>query len=157
MEKQKFNVNLYLFLTDVFLVFASLIVAFGLRFDFSIPKQFMDILFSWIVPFIVGHSITFYLSGMYDRIWRYTSLFDLYAIFRSVFFSFCISYAYVFTTIGPSGYPRSVLLLYPLFLMLFSSIIRLGIRVYYSHYHESSLLKINSGIEYFKILKSFET
>ena len=41
--------------------------------------------------------------------------------------------------------------------MLFSSVIRLGIRVYYSHYHESSVLKTNPNLKQLVLIGAGKT
>ncbi len=129
--------NLVLLFTDALSVPLALYLSFLLRFEFNIPNQFFSVFKNWVLFFLFIHVATFILSGLYSRIWRYTSLFDLYAILFSLFVSCSISYLGVLLFVGPSGYPRSVLILYPILLSIISIFSRLSIRVYYSHYHES--------------------
>ena len=86
--------------------------SFLLRFDFSFPHEYTDIFFQWIPIFSLSQALVFYFSGLYARLWRYTSLFDLYAILSAIITSFGLSFTVVIIKIGTLGYPRSVLLLY---------------------------------------------
>ena len=85
--------------------------------------------------------IVFYLSGLYARIWRYTSLFDLYAIISAVATSSGASFIIVLFTMGTQGYPRSVLILYFILNVIMTVFIRLSVRVYFSHYHNDNIKK----------------
>ena len=133
--------NIYLPIFDVLAALLSLYLSFLLRFEFSIPKEFVIVFKNWIPWILLVHFLTFLFSQMYSRIWRYTSLFDLYAIIGSVFVSCILNYLIIFISMGLEGYPRSVLILYPVLLTIFSIVPRLSIRVYFSHYHEDSPYK----------------
>ena len=126
---------------DAFGSAVALYFAFLLRFEFIIPGNFADVLFSWIPVFVFIQMATFLISGIYSRMWRYTSLFDLYAIISAVVTSSCVSFIYVLFNMGSTGYPRSTLLLYFIFNTIIIVGIRLSVRIYYSHYHQDSILK----------------
>ena len=106
------NRNLKLILLDAVASSMALFLAFLIRFEFSIPENFMNLFYSWIPIFMLVQSFVFYFTGLYARIWRYTSLFDLYAIITSVAISCTTSFLLIFFTMGTAGYPRSVLILY---------------------------------------------
>ena len=106
------NRDLKLMLLDATASSMALFLAFLIRFEFSIPENFMNLFYSWIPMFMLVQSFVFYSTGLYARIWRYTSLFDLYAILSAVTTASAASVIYVFVFYGSSGYPRSVLLLY---------------------------------------------
>ena len=57
-------------LATVFALYAS----FLLRFDFSFPSEYIDISFQWVPIFSISQALVFYFSGLYARLWRYTSL-----------------------------------------------------------------------------------
>ncbi len=120
---------------------AALFISFLIRFEFFLPKEFYDIYLNWVPWFIFIQLVVFYFSGLYARIYKYTSLFDLYAILVSVIISCGLSIISVFLLMGSNGYPRSVLLLYFILNGIVTIGIRLSVRVYYSHYHEESILK----------------
>tara|TARA_X000000950_G_scaffold55755_1_gene66968 strand:- start:225 stop:2000 length:1776 start_codon:yes stop_codon:yes gene_type:complete len=98
-------------------------------------------MFDWIPWFFFSQIIIFHLSGLYDRMWRYTSLFDLYAILGSVFFSCLLGILSISVFTSGTILSRSILLLYFVFNSLITVGIRLIVRVYYSHYYQSSPLK----------------
>ena len=149
------NRNLFLIIVDFFTAAVCLIFSFFLRFEFSIPQEFLAILYSWVIWFSVIQVAVFYFSDLYARIWRYTSLFDLYAIITSVAISCTTSFLLIFFTMGTAGYPRSVLILYFLLNSIFTTFTRLSVRVYHSHYKiglisksklsKKSLLLIGAG------------
>ena len=114
-----------------------------LGFEFAIPSKFLSIAIQWIPWFVSTQILVFYFSDLYARIWRYTSLFDLYAILRASLLASCINFIYVFISFGNDGYPRSVLLLY--FILNTISVIgvRLSVRVYFSHFQTEIFQKIS--------------
>ena len=134
------NRNLKLISLDALASIATLYIAFLIRFDFSIPDNFLLVFFEWAPWFMLLQISVFYFAGLYARIWRYTSLFDLYAIISSVTIVSAISVIFVFISFGSSGYPRSVLLIYYILNTLATVSIRLSVRVYYTHYHQDSFI-----------------
>ena len=113
---------------------ATLFLAFLVRFEFSIPEPFLKTFYHWAPFFVLSQIVVFNLSGLYARIWRYTSLFDLYAILSAVLTTSAVSIFYIFIVMGSNGYPRSVLLLYFIFNAILTVGIRLVVRVYFSHF-----------------------
>ena len=98
-------------LIDVIVITLSITAGFYLRFDFSIPNKFIPLIYLWTPILIISQVLIFFLSDMYNRIWRFTSLFDLFSIIKSVLISSAISILGVFMIMGNIGFPRSVLLL----------------------------------------------
>ena len=135
------NRNLKLIFLDALGSGLTLYIAFLIRFDFTIPFEFYGTLIEWLPYFIFSQIIVFYFSGLYARIWRYTSLFDLYAIIKASTTSFGISFILVLLFMGVEGYPRSVLILYYILNTILVLGIRLSVRVYFSHYHSDSSFK----------------
>ncbi len=119
----------------------ALYAAFLFRFEFAIPNQFFVIFIDWLPFFVLMQPIVFYFYGLYARIWRYTSLFDLYAITSAAVTSCCIATVLVFLVQGLAPYPRSVILLYFILNTILVVISRLSVRIYFSHYHGSSINK----------------
>ena len=133
--------NMNLIVLDGLASLASLYLAFLIRFDFSIPKSFISLFYNWSPFFILSQISVFHFSDLYARIWRYTSLFDLYAIMRSVAIATFISVTFILMYHGTGGYPRSVLIMYFMINAIITVGIRLSVRVYFTHYHEDSPLK----------------
>ena len=139
------NRNIKLVFADTFLSAFSLYISFLLRFEFAISDFFMNIFISWLPWFVMVQIIVFHFMRMYDRIWRYTSLFDLYAIITAVALSSGAAILCIFLGgVTNEAYPRSVLILYLIFNTLFTLGIRLSVRVYYSHFHKDSLFQKNN-------------
>ena len=138
------NKVIKLVLVDVLMCGIALYGSFLLRFEFVIPKEFFSIYLHWLPWFVFIQALVFYFTRLYARIWRYTSLFDLFAIISAVFSSCVLSTLFVFFTMGSEGYPRSVLILYCILNNIFTASARLCVRVYYSHYHKDSIFKNNN-------------
>ena len=130
-----------LIFADFLIVSLCLYISFLIRFEFEIPKNFFVVFVAWFPAFTIIQLVVFSFSGLYNRIWKYTSLFDLYAILVSVATSCGLSTIYVLFAMGAEGYPRSVLILYFIFNTLASSAIRLSVRIYYSHYSNNVFSK----------------
>ena len=135
------NRNIKLMFLDALASILALYLAFLIRFDFSLPEIFLERFLGWVFWFALFQITIFYFSGLYARIWRYTSLFDLYAILFSVTLASAISFIFVLIYTGYNGYPRSVLLMYYILNALATVAIRLSVRVYFTHYHERSPFK----------------
>ncbi len=141
------NRNIKLMLLDAFASVFTLYFSFIIRFEFQIPDSIFVLMLSWLPWFVLVQIVVFYFSGLYDRLWRYTSLFDLYAILRSVAFSTAISSLGIFIQFGLTGYSRSVLILYLILNSIIVSSVRISVRIYYSHYHKDSVLKNPVGLK----------
>ena len=130
-------------LSDIIACVTALLISFLLRFDFEIPTGYVETLLIWLPLFCGIQIITFYISDLYDRLPKFTSLFDIYAIFKLVSISCLISFMFVLFITGFEGYPRSTLILYFVFNLIFTSSIRVSIRVYFTHFHKNSVIKTN--------------
>ena len=128
------NNSIRLSILDILACIGALYLSFLIRFEFNIPTEFFNIFKSWIPWFSLIQVFVFFLSGLYARLWRYTSLFDLYAIVSSVLTSAGLSIIIVLLNMGTEGYPRSVLVLYVFFDSIAVIGLRLSVRVYFSHY-----------------------
>ena len=83
------------------------ISAFLLRFDFSIPSNYLRD-FAWAVPIWVAvKTLTFQLAKLNRRGWRYVSFVDLYrlAVANSIA---CIVSCGIILLLLPRGFPRSL-------------------------------------------------
>ena len=124
---------------DSFFSVSTLLVAFLLRFEFSIPPEKISLYLKWIPWFLLPQLITFHVSNLYARIWRFTSIFDLYAIVKAALISFGISIIIVFLSMGSEGYPRSVMLIYFILNTTLAISVRISVRIYYSHFYKESI------------------
>lgn len=70
----------FILIIDVFLCFCSLVLAYLLRFNFVIPHS-ERITFVYVFPFVLAtRGISFYISGVYRNIIRYTGSKDVQQI-----------------------------------------------------------------------------
>ena len=97
-----------IFVMDIVLLGIAWYCSFLIRFDFSIPSQFV-IVFKRALPLVViTKVISFYLFDLYSGMWRYTSTNDLLNIIRSTSIAFlCIIFAILLVT-RFYNVPRSV-------------------------------------------------
>ena len=105
-------------LHDCVAIFLSWIIAFALRFNFSIPVEHnasMWLALLWVMPMQLGLFIFF---GLYKGIWRFASLLDLKRILIVVMLGAVFAPAILFMFDAKYVIPRTVLLLYPIFLLM---------------------------------------
>ena len=128
------NKKVLLILVDTFTINICFIIAFLLRFDFNIPESFFYQLLP-LLPFLIFlQIITFYFSGLYNIIWRFTSLWDMISIVKGITITNLISFSILGLIKGPSGYPRSVLLMFFILNILMICFTRIVVRLYHTHY-----------------------
>ena len=127
-----------LILIDVIVVVTSLYIAFNLAYDFVFRTNTPYVYFFWLPWFLLPQIIVFYLKGLYVRIWRYTSIFDLYAIIVSISLAFLISVAGIIFSIGMMDAPKSILLIYVIINGTLTIGSRLSIRLFHSHFKKIS-------------------
>ena len=94
------SVKFKLIISDIAIITISVVLSFLIRFDFKIPAEYHLIILTWIPLISFIQFFTFILSDMYARLWRFTSLFDLFAIFKTITLSSLISVIGIFLIIG---------------------------------------------------------
>jgi FlaA1/EpsC-like NDP-sugar epimerase len=110
------------------LVVISNYLAFSLRFDGNLPaaeyRRFLTLL-PWLVAF---RGLAFVPFRVYEGLWKYTSLTDLMNIFAAVFLS-SVGCAALVTLPTFTGYPRSVIVIDSLLLLVMLLILRVSRRM----------------------------
>ena len=139
----KRNRQIILMAIDITAIVFSFIFAYLLRFDFKIPSEFSYLIKSWLPLFIIIQLVFFNLSGFYDVIWRFTSVWEMLRIIKWVTISCLTGFFVLGLYHGWAGYPRSVLLIFYLLNIFTISMSRVSVRVYFSHFHHNSTR--NSG------------
>jgi FlaA1/EpsC-like NDP-sugar epimerase len=97
-------------LVDACLVALAWYLAFALRFDFTIPPRYQDLLAQTILV-VVGLKIcVFVLSGFYNHWWRYVSIRDMWSIARGVVLASILVFVviYLVDPVEKVRLPRSV-------------------------------------------------
>ena len=85
------------------------IMALYIRFEGIIDSHYFGVLLDYMPMIVVARLSTFYLFGLYNRLWRYASINELLAICNAATASSVVIFAYMFFT--DSILPRSVQLL----------------------------------------------
>ncbi len=141
MIKKTFNWRIFsAFFHDLVSALFAWILAYLLRFNFTIPVEFMASLLQvmlWAVPVQV---ICFIQFGLYKGVWRFASLPDLQRVLKAVFVASLVVVTVLFMFKPQHFVPRSVLILTPLLLVLMIGGSRLLYRAWkdyalYGHAH----------------------
>jgi FlaA1/EpsC-like NDP-sugar epimerase len=104
-------------------------VAFWLRFDGAEPAFALNA-FAQMLPWLLAiRGLTFLPFGLYQGLWKYASIFDLEAILGSVTVSTLLFAAVVYSPLGPDVYPRSILVIDAVLLVLLLGGLRLARRI----------------------------
>ena len=122
--------NVLAFLHDICAVVLAWTLAYLLRFNFDLPQQHRDGMFSalfWVLPV---HGIIAWRAGLYRNLWRYASLTDFKRILIATGLSGCLVTIVVSLLSLQSEIPRTVLLLHPLLLVVLMSGSRIGYRMF---------------------------
>ena len=133
----KGRLGTFLLIDSSALIF-SFFVAFLLRFDFSIPAEYLNLSLLWLPVFIAVKLSSFAFFGLYRGIWRYTSLWDILNISKAVLSASIIVILLFGFSVGFSGFPRSIFLLDLILTVISISAVRVGVRVYFSHFQEEA-------------------
>lgn len=110
-------------------------LAYLLRFNYEIPASFVASMWDaavWVVPL---QAFAFLIFGLYQGIWRFASMPDLYRIFKAIVFSAFAVAAVLFMFQPGVIVPRSILLLDPILLILLMG----GSRIFYRAWKEHKL------------------
>jgi FlaA1/EpsC-like NDP-sugar epimerase len=109
------------------LVSMSLLLAFGLRFDFALPNdQWRHLLIA--LPILLAIRLAaFYVFDLFEGLWRYVSMSDLNAILKAVTLSSAVFIGTMLLTVG-STFPRAVYVLEWLLTCVFVGGIRFAMR-----------------------------
>jgi len=123
------------FLHDLLWIPTAVFVAFSLRFNLSaIPDIYaasMHVLMFIAVPV---QAMVFWYFSLYRGVWRFASIPDLLRIVRAVLVGVLLTFVLMFIWQRLEGLPRSVLILYPLLLMLFLAVPRMLYRWFKDHH-----------------------
>lgn len=111
-----------IFAHDLLMVPAAWLGSIWLRFDLSvIPENHLARAILALPLFIAIQALAFHLFGMYRGVWRFASLPDLVRILKAVGVGTTLSMGLLFFLYRLEDAPRSIIILYPLLLMIFLS------------------------------------
>ncbi|MEM2976556.1 MAG: hypothetical protein QXW06_02715, partial [Thermoplasmata archaeon] len=71
-------------LVDALVVGLAFLVAFQLRFEFSVPSPYWKAMVLWLPYTILAHLATNFVFGVYRILWRYISLYEVWRFVKAV-------------------------------------------------------------------------
>ena len=148
------------FIHDIMMIPIAWYLSYWLRFNFdTIPyKQFKHASEVVLLVMIV-QIICYRIFGLYRGIWRFSSIPDLFRIFKSVILSMLIIAVFLFLYDRLTGIPRSVLVIYSIVLILLLGGSRFIYRWFKDYsgviFNGSKVLIIGSGKESEALIRSF--
>jgi len=139
--------KLVLLLTDIILINISGLTALALRFDFSIPSEFLQIYFKNGILTTLVMIIAFYGFNLYQSVWRYASLDELtYVVAASTVGSVVLFFMYNFVL--RINFPRSFYVLF----MIISTCLVGGVRFGYRIMRRIKLVLFKDGLDRKRVL-----
>lgn len=116
-------------LHDIAWIPIALITAYWVRFNLTfIPEYYWQAVIRLIATALVIQTICYWYFGLYRGMWRFASIPDVLQITKAVLVGTAITILGVFIFYRLEAVPRSILVLYPLFLFLGLSAPRLVYR-----------------------------
>ena len=111
------------------LILLSNFLAFQLRFDSSVPPNVVQAARQTAVLLVLVRSAVFVPFRLYEGLWRYASIWDLSRIILGVLASSAVFYGIVRWVMPVQDYPRSVMLIDAMLLIVFMGGARMGRRI----------------------------
>ena len=151
-RKSFFNRNFFIVLScDLLLLCACWMLAYFVRFDFSVPDKFEELMLQ-VIPFVVVVKIvSFYCFDVYKGMWRFTSVSDLFGIIKGATLSMLIIGIALGVVFRFKHVPRSVVFIDWGFTILAVAGVRLAIRLFFQKYVPTSpvlsLSVIRNGVD----------
>lgn len=107
-------------LHDILIIPIAWFGAFWLRFNLDgIPSEALLVATKELPVIMILQTTTYWSVGLYRGIWRFASIPDLMRIIRAVTIGCLLSLIVLFFTIRWQGFPRSVLPIYAMLLVIF--------------------------------------
>ena len=126
--------SLLVFLFDLSAMVFAWVGGFLLRFNLDMPALFVPVMGWGLVFLLPAHALACRLAGLYRGIWMFASLPDLKRVLRAVAFSTVALLAFfAFYRQGQQVVPRSLLVLYPMLLLLYMGGGRAAYRMWKEH------------------------
>ncbi|PJI96822.1 FlaA1/EpsC-like NDP-sugar epimerase [Acidovorax sp. 69] len=120
--------NLLAFVLDMVLVALGWWLAFWLRFNLDTPDEFQLMMMDTLPWPLLGFGVSLLGWGVYRHIWRYTSVAELTRLIYGVVFAALLTAAAVLM-LRVESFPRSVLLLHPMLVLLLLGAARTSARL----------------------------
>ncbi len=130
----KVFLSLVVFLFDLSALVFAWVGGFFLRFNFDIPANFIVVV-SWGLLFLLpAHAVACRIAGLYRGIWMFASLPDLKRVLRAVGLSTAaLLVFFALYRFENQVVPRSLLMLYPMLMILYMGGGRAAYRMWKEH------------------------
>ncbi|WP_332871094.1 nucleoside-diphosphate sugar epimerase/dehydratase [Parazoarcus communis] len=106
------------FLFDLFAVAIAWCGGLLLRFNFDLPSEYVRLAFLGLGGLLVVHAVACRWAGLYRGMWVFASLPDLKRVLKAVAVSGVALLVWVALDRGGTAIPRSMIVLYPVLLLL---------------------------------------
>ncbi len=122
---------LFFLLSDFFSFTLSILLAYDLRFNFSIPYEQYHVLFISLILFPLFKIFIFHIYKLYKLVWRYVGINELYNLIKanltaSAILAIIVLFSY-FNYL--KGFPRSILIIDFIISLLLTSLVRISKRL----------------------------
>lgn len=118
-----------------------------LRFNFDVPANFVPVLWWGLALLWPLHALACHLAGLYRGIWLFASLPDLKRVLRAVALStIAVVLFFVFFRNGQQLVPRSLLILYPMLLVVYMGGGRAAYRMWKEHRLYGGLIALGKPV-----------
>lgn len=109
---------LLVFLFDLNAVVIAWVGAFLIRFNFEWPYDYETAIWLGLAPLMLAQALACRWAGLYRGMWAYASIPDLTRVLRATVVSACVLLLFIVLARDYAAVPRSIVLLYPLLLLL---------------------------------------
>ncbi|HEY9514070.1 MAG TPA: nucleoside-diphosphate sugar epimerase/dehydratase [Gemmatimonadaceae bacterium] len=114
--------------SHIALVITSYVLAFVLRFDGEIPAAYMPLFWTTLAPLIALRAGGFVYCRLYRGWWSYVGIREMVALLKAVAISSVLFAAFVLLSGNAQGYPRSVIVIDALLMLVLMGGARFGLR-----------------------------
>ncbi|MFQ5602058.1 MAG: polysaccharide biosynthesis protein [bacterium] len=120
--------QIVIIIVQIMLVLLGYVLAFLLRFDFSIPREEQTVLLQTILFLLACRLATYCIFKLHTGWWQFVSMLDLVNITKAIIVGSVMFLAGLVFIFGLSGYPRSVIIIEAILNFLFLGGIRFAVR-----------------------------
>ena len=147
MKEFVYKKRLYIiFAATCLIIVGALLLAYAVRFDFSVPTQYWHRILALIPALVVMKLIIFWKFGCFRGWWRYVSIPDLVQIVKANFLASIVFVAYAVLVYRLDGIPRSVLVLDGMFCFLVMGGVRFITRIYRENHNPDHQLRAKAKV-----------
>lgn len=115
---------------DICMVTAAWLLAYLTRYNFQFPAVVWPVFWQTLPVVVAVQGLILHRFGLYRGLWRFASVPDVWNILRAVAIGVFIIALAEFLINRLAGIPRTIFLLYPIYLVLLLGTPRLGYRIW---------------------------